>query len=174
MDITHPEDLAEDVEKFRQFKSGEIKGYSLEKRFIKPDGSVIWGRITISPFIFSEDKRPLHLCLIEDITKRKEIAETLKESERNKAVLFSNLPGMAFICNYDRSWTMEFVSGGCYSFTGYEPGSLIKNKKIAFNEIVMPEYRDILWQEAEKAFVKKAPLKYEYEIITAEGEFNGP
>ena len=170
MDITHPEDLAEDVEKFRQFKNGEIKGYSLEKRFIKPDGSVIWGRITISPFVFSEDKRPLHLCLIEDITKRKEIAETLKESERNKAVLFSNLPGMAFVCRYDRNWTMEFVSAGCYSLTGYESGSLIKNSKIAFNEIVMPEYRDILWQEAEKAFGNKASLKYEYEIITAEGE----
>ena len=170
MDITYPEDLAEDVEKFRQFKSGEIKGYSMEKRFIKPDGSVIWVRMTISPFIFSEDKRPLHLCLIEDITERKEIAETLKETERNKAVLFSNLPGMAFICKYDRNWTMEFVSDGCYGLTGYESDSLVNNSKIAFNEIVMPEYRDILWQEAEKTLGNKMPLKYEYEIITAEGE----
>jgi predicted signal transduction protein with EAL and GGDEF domain len=41
------------------------------------------------------------------------------ESERSKSVLLSNLPGLAYRCNYDPDWTMQFVSAGCLELTGY-------------------------------------------------------
>jgi DNA-binding response OmpR family regulator len=34
--ITHPDDLAEDVENFNKLQSGEIESYSMDKRFIRP------------------------------------------------------------------------------------------------------------------------------------------
>ncbi|MDD3924672.1 MAG: PAS domain S-box protein [Erysipelotrichaceae bacterium] len=40
-DITHPEDLQKDLTKFAQFKTGKINGYSMTKRFLRPDGSYI-------------------------------------------------------------------------------------------------------------------------------------
>ena len=59
---------------------------------------------------------------IEEIEKS---AKLIAESERSKSVLISNLPGMAYRCNYDKDWTMKFVSDGCIMLTGYTPESRI-------------------------------------------------
>lgn len=39
--LTHPYDLEEDMNNFRKLQSGEIKIYSMDKRYIKPDGSIV-------------------------------------------------------------------------------------------------------------------------------------
>ena len=39
--ITHPDDLAADVEQFERVLNGETDGYSINKRFIRKDGRVI-------------------------------------------------------------------------------------------------------------------------------------
>jgi PAS domain-containing protein len=65
-----------------------------------------------------------------DITERKKAERELRESERSKAVLLSNLPGMAYRCNYDRDWTMQFVSDGCFRLTVYHPESLLGNREV--------------------------------------------
>ncbi|NCB51028.1 MAG: diguanylate cyclase [Clostridia bacterium] len=78
-EITHTEDLAADIEKFDQFKKGEIPGYIMEKRFIKPDGSVVWTNMSVSSLFGVYDDYSMHLCLIEDISERKQAALTLQE-----------------------------------------------------------------------------------------------
>ena len=42
MDITHPDDLAASLELADSLVRGEQPGYSLEKRFIRKDGSIVW------------------------------------------------------------------------------------------------------------------------------------
>ncbi len=169
-DITHPDDLPVDLEHFEKFKSGEIDGYHMEKRYIKPDGSYIWANIMIAALHTSNNKYN-HLCLVEDITDRKKIESALFESERSKTVLLSHLPGLAYRCIYDANWTMQYVSAGCYKLTGYQPESLIDNKELSFNELIAPEYRDILWREWERVIALRIPFRYEYEIVTKTGEY---
>ncbi|HZW49300.1 MAG TPA: PAS domain S-box protein, partial [Bacillota bacterium] len=169
-EITHPEDLPADLEKFEQFKNGEINGYSLEKRFLKPNGSSLWTNMKVSHFLGSYDQHSMHLCLLEDISTRKEIEKSLLESERSKSVLVANLPGMAYRSKYDRNWTMLFVSAGCFQLTGYHPESLIYNKNLSYNDLITPEYREPLWKEWERLLAQRLPFQYEYEITTANGE----
>ncbi len=168
--ITYPEDVKTDLEHFERFKSGEIDGYSMEKRFIKPDGSVVWTNMNISHLFEDPAHNPLHLCLLEDISARKEAEETLRESERSKSVFLSNLPGMAYRCNYDRERTMLFVSDGCYDLTGYAPEQLLHNRNLSFNDIIALEYRELLWEEWIRILALKLPFRYEYEITTAAGD----
>jgi PAS domain S-box-containing protein len=168
-DITHPEDLQEDLAQFARFQAGEIDGYTMEKRFIKPDGSFVWTRMTVSPFPGEYGETTLHLCLLEDISVRKEAEDSLRESERSKSVLLSHLPGMAYRCDYDRDWTMRFVSEGCYELTGYRPESLIGNRVLSYNEVIAPEYREALWRAWEQILWERTHLNYEYQIITADG-----
>jgi PAS domain S-box-containing protein len=78
-----------------------------------------------------------------DITNRKWTEEALRESERSKAVLISNLPGVAYRSLNDENWTMTFLSEGCYDLTGYTPDEILRNKVISFHEIISSEYRDI-------------------------------
>ncbi|WP_074351457.1 EAL domain-containing protein [Proteiniborus sp. DW1] len=168
--ITHPDDLEEDMKNYKKLQSGEIKTYSMEKRYIKPDGSVVWAHVIVASFNLSNSKQYSHICLVQDITERKAIEKALKESERSKSVFLSHLPGLAYRCNYDRDWTMQYVSEGCFNLTGYPSESLLYNRDLSFKDIISPEYHEALWNRWEQILAKRQPFKYEYEIITATGE----
>lgn len=69
--FTHPEDVSKDLEYFERFTAGKIKNYTLEKRYIKPDGSVVWVRLVVAPVWLQSKGRKHHLILVEDITESK-------------------------------------------------------------------------------------------------------
>lgn len=168
--ITHPDDMKKDVDSFNELLLGEINGYVMEKRFLKPDGTIVWTDITVAPLKLKNNTKYKHICLVQDITARKTTEDFLRESERSKSVLLSNLPGIAYRCNYDRDRTMQFVSAGCYDLTGYRPESLLNSNGLSFNEIIKEEYREIVWLEWEKVLPLHTAFRMEYEIITADGE----
>lgn len=167
--FTHPDDLEEDLNNLKKLRAGEIKSYKMEKRYIKPDGSIVWVEMVVAALEHPNSEK-YYLCLLQDITKRKEAEAALLESERSKSVLLSHLPGLAYRFNYDRDWTMQYVSAGCLELTGYPPEDLLYNKTLSFNELIAPEYRDLLHAEWARILPKRIPFKFEYEIITASGE----
>ncbi|MDD3350407.1 MAG: PAS domain S-box protein [Eubacteriales bacterium] len=170
-EITHPDDLQKDLDQFARFTAGEIPGYSMEKRFRRPDGTYIWTNMVVAEMQIKEElKGKRHLAIISDINNRKLAEEALSESERSKSLLLSNLPGMAYRCLYDTDWTMEFLSDGCYDLTGYQPESLLYNKEIAFNDLIVPEVRDIIRDEWARVLKLRMPFHYEYEIVTRDKE----
>lgn len=166
--ITHPDDLLIESEKVKQFINGEIPGFDIEKRYIRPDGSTVWVRLIVAPLRL-ENMSFNHMCLVEDITERKRIEDALHESERAKAVLLDNLPGMAYRCKFDRSWTMEQVSNGCMGLTGYPPESLLQNAEISFEQIICPDFQEEVWEKWNKAVHEKRKYKGEYKIRTDRG-----
>lgn len=168
--ITHPDDLKESRENYAKLRAGLIDSYAMDKRYIKPDGSIVWVHITVAPLVLADGRQRGHICLVQDITERKRIEEALRESERSKSVLLSHLPGLAYRCKYDEEWTMLFVSAGCQQLTGYPPESLLYNRDLSFNELIAPEYRPLLKKEWERVLKKRLPFNYEYEIITAGGQ----
>lgn len=105
-----------------------------------------------------------------DVTDLRITIEALKESERSKSVLLSNLPGMAYRCACDRSWTIQFASSGCFELTGYRPEELIDNKILSFNDIICPEYREPVWTHSQENLSAHESNQFEYEILTASGE----
>ncbi|MDF2539084.1 MAG: domain S-box [Herbinix sp.] len=170
MEITHPDDIQSDLENYLKFKTGENNGYTMQKRYIRPDKSIVWVNMTIAPLKIKNEGHPSHICILEDITEQKKAELSLKESERTYEMLLSNLPGMAYRCSFDRDWTMQFVSEGCYKLTGYRPESLVHNKDIAFNEIIRSEYRNYLWEKWDTILKEKKVFRDEYPITTASGE----
>ena len=74
-DITYSEDLDASMEYVRQVLAGEIPAYSLEKRYLRKDGSPIWTNLTVS-IVRSASGEPAYLiAVIEDIAKRKHAEE---------------------------------------------------------------------------------------------------
>ena len=70
-EMTHPDDLAADVACFDRLLAGEIEGYTLDKRFIRKDGSVIFVTLDVRG-VRSADGRLEHvLATMQDITERK-------------------------------------------------------------------------------------------------------
>lgn len=168
--ITHPDDLREDMKNYRKYQSGETNIYSMEKRYVKPDGSIVWVHMTVAPFTLPGGRRNSQMALVQDITIRKTAETALLESERRKSALPLHMLGMAYRCNYDRDWTMQNVSAGCLELTGYPPESLINNRDLSFNDLIAPEYREPIWREWGNALKNRTSFKYEYQIVTAKGE----
>lgn len=169
-DITYPADLQQDLELFSQFRGGEIEGYSLEKRFVLPDGSPVWTNMHISRLTSEPGLGKAHLCLLEDISSRRIVEEALREAERSKSVLLAHLPGMAYRCRDDGDWTMAFASEGCLNLTGYTPQSMTDNRDISYNDIISPEYRQIVREGWKRALDLRSNFSGEYEILTKSGE----
>ncbi len=71
--ITHPDDVQEELDNFRKLQSGEIKNYSMEKRYIKPDGTIVWVYMTVAALAPIGESKINHICLIQDISRRKQL-----------------------------------------------------------------------------------------------------
>lgn len=68
---THPDDADPDREGFRKQVAGELEFYSVEKRYIRKDGRVIWLSVRSSP-VRDADNRLLYVVrVVQDITERK-------------------------------------------------------------------------------------------------------
>lgn len=78
-DITYPEDLDKDLNYVRQLLSGEINTYSIDKRYIRKDRSLVWANLTVS-LVRSDAGEPKHfISVVEDITRRKQAEVELHE-----------------------------------------------------------------------------------------------
>jgi PAS domain S-box-containing protein len=80
--ITHPDDLARELELMRQFSSRQIAFFELEKRYLRPDGSIRWVKIMVVPAWSDEATPTTHLAMVKDITERKVNEARLREFER--------------------------------------------------------------------------------------------
>jgi len=80
-DITYPGDLKSEWAQARRALAGEIEIYSVEKRYVRKDGSLIWVHKTVS-LLRDAHRRPLHfISIIEDIHDRKQAEDALREAQ---------------------------------------------------------------------------------------------
>ena len=78
-----PEDSADDWALFQQLRAGVIDKYSLEKRYVRKDGTRFWGHLNVSLLKNSgKGSSPLVFAFVEDITERKRAEIALSESEQ--------------------------------------------------------------------------------------------
>ena len=74
---THPDDLDRDVRYFHEVITGAREYYQIEKRYLRPDGSILWADLTTA-LIRDEAGAPAWFCtLVQDITERKGLEEAL-------------------------------------------------------------------------------------------------
>jgi diguanylate cyclase (GGDEF)-like protein/PAS domain S-box-containing protein len=74
-DITHPDDLNTDLGLVRALLARVLPNYAMEKRYIQPDGSVVWVNLTVSLVRDENDMPEFFVAVIEDIQGRKEAEE---------------------------------------------------------------------------------------------------
>ncbi|TDP45961.1 EAL domain-containing protein [Zavarzinia compransoris] len=81
-DITHPDDIADDLENVRRVISGEIDSYRIEKRYITGDGRAVWGHLSVTAMRDEDTGAPVQLIAqIENIDQRKKVEQALAAVE---------------------------------------------------------------------------------------------
>lgn len=114
--ITHPEDLNKDIENFEKFKAGIAKTYSITKRYIKPDGSIVWGYLTLASLLIENGTKQIYFSMLEDITERVQIEERIT---RRYQVLIQESNDVFEIIKPDG--TIVYMSDASEKIIGYKP-----------------------------------------------------
>jgi PAS domain S-box-containing protein len=79
-EFTHPDDVALDWQLFGELLDGRRRSYQMEKRYLRKDGELIWGHLTVSA-ILDEHGAPTRIIgMLKDITESKRADAELRES----------------------------------------------------------------------------------------------
>jgi len=125
-EITHPDDLAADLDCVRRLLAGEIRFYEMEKRYIHARGHLITVLLDVS-LVRDGQNQPLYfISQIQDITERKQAEESLRllnsaVEQSTESVIITdaelNLPGPKIL----------FVNRAFTQMTGYAAAEVLGN-----------------------------------------------
>ncbi len=78
-EFTHPDDRGKDLSLYRELYTGERETYSLEKRYLRQSGGVLWAGLTVSIVRDEAGEARYAIGMIEDISERKRVERALQE-----------------------------------------------------------------------------------------------
>jgi PAS domain S-box-containing protein len=100
-DITHPDDIENDIKYFKQVISGKKIAYRLNKRYIKKNGQLISARLTVTA-IRDKSKRIKYLIrILEDTTEQIEIGKKLSFEQKLLHALMRYSPDSIYFKDVD-------------------------------------------------------------------------
>ncbi|MES9960466.1 MAG: PAS domain S-box protein [Sedimenticola sp.] len=165
--FTHPDDLPSVRENVARLKSGEVREFTLELRYLRPDGSPVWVSLTASPMWAEGEIPDYHIIVVKDITERKST-----EAELQKTVVLLNEAerlGKIGSWEYDVARDIGWMSDNEFRMHGIQ-----RSETFAYEEhlaCVHPEDRE----KHDKAFrealgSKTLQFNHEYRLLASSGK----
>lgn len=115
-DITHPDDLAEDLGLVEQLLRGDIRSYELEKRYLRPDGQTVHVLLSVS-LLYTDGEPQYFIVHILDIGARRRDEEALKVAAAELAALNCELSLLSttdpLTGTFNRRHIDEVLSAAC-------------------------------------------------------------
>jgi PAS domain S-box-containing protein len=127
-DITHPDDLEADLENMEHVISGDLDINLLEKRYIRPNGEVVWVYLTASLVRKHNGEPDYFIVIVEDITQRKQV-----EARLNHVIQGSN----DGIWDLDLSTQVSYFNDRFYEILGLARDKLIPGSNVW--DLIHPE-----------------------------------
>jgi PAS domain S-box-containing protein len=90
-ELTHPDDVEADVREFNRVLAGESEGYSIDKRYIRKDGRILWVLLAVSCVRLPDRSVEFFVAVARDVTDRKMAEEAVAASEAKYRGLFDSL-----------------------------------------------------------------------------------
>jgi diguanylate cyclase (GGDEF)-like protein/PAS domain S-box-containing protein len=132
MHLTHADDLAHEVKHKAQLRQGLIPCFLRDKRYVHPDGTVVWVHVNETRVTVTEGEPPCFLAMVEDVTEQRrtrlalnaerEAAARLEQEQRLEAVADQ---GMVGLLETDLDGRITFVNDRYCAITGRTRESVI-------------------------------------------------
>jgi PAS domain S-box-containing protein len=90
-EYTHPKDIPTSARLFKELAEGKRDAYTREKRYIRKDGQLVWGQVTVSMLRDAGGEPQFTIVMTEDITQRKQAEEEIRTYQGKLQVLVSEL-----------------------------------------------------------------------------------
>ncbi|WP_075343651.1 PAS domain-containing sensor histidine kinase [Tenacibaculum agarivorans] len=143
--LTHPDDRLRSKTLRDKLEKGEIKRFSIEKRYIKKNGDILWAKTIVNSVDNSDKKVKFRVATVEDITENKLAQQRLLEIENRLTSLIANLDSAVILEDESREVVIsnkKFCE--IFSLTGFPEElkgkfypEIVDNTKAIFEK---PEY----------------------------------
>src|SRR5579864_502269 len=164
VDFSPREDAEKDWTLFQQLRAGQIERYQLEKRYFRKDGSLVWGRLSLS--LLNEQPSALVIAMVEDISDKRTTEEALRTSEeRLRSAQHAARMG-TFEWNIQtgvNTWTPELEA-----IYGLQPGAF-GGKQTNFESLIHPDDRQAVNQLVQRSFETGEPTRGEWRVVWPDG-----
>ncbi len=120
---THPDDQRRQDELHQRLKAGEIDQYSLEKRYLRTDGSACWVSLSVRLFRDEDTGRNQEISTVVDLTESKQAEAALRESDERFHEIAENINEVFWITAPAKN-KMLYISPGYEKIWGRSCQSL--------------------------------------------------
>jgi PAS domain S-box-containing protein len=151
--VSHPEELAEDLATRGRLLTGSESSYTREKRLVRKDGSLLWVEVTVS-LVRSEDGTPAYFfSVLQDITRR-------KAEESRRLLLQSAVEQVGeTVLLTDAAATIVFVNPAFEQTTGYTRDEVLgRNPRMLKSGRHGPEFYQEMWEVLTRGEVFKCQM----------------
>ncbi len=79
-DITHPDDVSASRAHMEAAVHGHTAGYATEKRYVRPDGQVVWASLNVAVLRDAQGEPVQFIAVVEDITARQQMQDAMNSA----------------------------------------------------------------------------------------------
>ena len=167
VDFSPREDAEKDWALFQQLRAGSIDHYQLDKQYFRRDGSLVWGRLSLS--LLKSHPSPLVVAMVQDITEEKKAEEAVRCSAERLRLAQQ----VARIGAFERdirtgvvTWTPEMES-----MYGLRAGSFDQTLS-EMRDLIHPDDRARVIELQEEAVKTGQPTAGEWRVVWPDGSLH--
>lgn len=165
-ELTHPEDLKEDLQFLQEVLDQKLESYQLEKRYFHKNGHIVYVILTVTVVKDIDGKASYMIHQILDVTSKKEAENKINESTEmlNVATRVANIG----IWNYNIK--ENTVHGNDIMYTLYDIPKNSSNMLDEWMKRIHPEDIEIVQKGLEKTILDNTPLNIKFRGVKPSGE----
>ncbi len=133
------------------------------------DGHPYWVRIQCTPLRDEQGMLQGFIAIESDVTREREDAERIRESEQQFRSLVDNIPGITYRCLPDADWTMLYMSDQVDPLSGYPASDFIDNSVRSYASVIHEDDQARVQDAVEQALSAGNDWSVEYRIWHRDG-----
>ena len=161
-EISHPADAEVSKPRLQQMASGSIDSFTLEKRYLRKDQTIVWAKIAVGCLRKADKTVDYHITVVEDISERKAAETALRESEQRFRALGQASVNALYRMNADASVMLEANGQGFMTDTPHPTQSWLAT-------YVPPNEQGTVLEAVGLAVATLTPFDLEHRVYLADG-----
>jgi PAS domain S-box-containing protein len=149
-EFTHPEDASADWDLFQELIAGDRDHYEMEKRYIRRDGQIVWGRLTVSLIRTIDGAPRFAVGMVEDVTERNRFEDRYR-------TLVEQLPGIVYTAEFGEAGRWQYASPFATALLGFSSEEWLSDPFLWWHH-VHPDDRERVLEEERSSEATGRPL----------------
>ncbi len=168
MSITPPEDLRADMDNMALMNAHKISGFKMSKRYVRPDGEIVWAYIHLSLIDIDDKEGAQYLCMVEDITEKRKMELELELS--NERLILATTSTSDGLWDWDIKAEEVYYSPRFMEVSGHNPFELPEVINSYF-DMIHPDDLEKVKHKIDNHFKTKAKYSVEHRLKHKDGNY---